>query len=121
MPIPPGARPPDRVLQAGPTSAITTLAFSPDGERLASNGYDKTILVWNAATGAEQSLLTCPGPLSDQIARLVFSPDGKQLACVTAAGAVTVWDSETDRKVYSLSVGSSLFTYSPDGKVWAVS
>ncbi|MGC1292325.1 MAG: hypothetical protein WA855_13685 [Candidatus Acidiferrales bacterium] len=121
MPIPPGARPPDRVLQAGPTSAITTLAFSPDGERLASNGYDKTILVWNAATGAEQSLLTCPGPLSDQIARLVFSPDGKHLACVTAAGAVTVWDSETDRKVYSLSVGSSLFTYSPDGKVWAVS
>jgi WD40 repeat protein len=78
-------------------------------------------ILWNATTGADEGHLTCPLSPSGQIARLAFSPDGKGLACVTSAGAVTVWDLGTRRKVYSLSVESSLFTYSPEGKVWAVS
>jgi WD40 repeat protein len=123
VPIPPDARPPDRLLQGGNTSTITTLVFSPDSHWLASGGYDKTITIWNASTGAEQSSLTWSRSSNDPLTDLVFSPDGKRLASVIGAGEVRIWDWQTGRKVYSVKLRSSwpLLTYSPDGKVWAAS
>jgi WD40 repeat protein len=57
-PIPPDARQPDRLLQGATISTtITALAFSPDGKWLAWGGYDNTIMIWNAATGAEERKL----------------------------------------------------------------
>lgn len=120
--IPPGARPPDRLLR-GATAfvTITALAFSPDGQWLAWGGYDQTITIWNAATGAEQGILTWPRSQHAPLRTLEFSRDGTRLGALTS-GELRIWDVQTGRKVYALRErGLFSFTYSPDGTVWAAS
>ncbi len=59
---------------AGPVNSV---AFSPDGKRIAGGGQDYTVKVWDAEKGIEVlSLKGHPGPVSS----VAFSPDGKRIA-----------------------------------------
>ncbi len=76
--------------------------FSPDGSRLAG-ADDKTIRIWDAATGIELAEL----PTScGEVFHLIFSPDSKQLeaTCSSWEGAVftctlNVWDTLTGAEI----------------------
>ena len=39
----------------GHSDAVSSVALSPDGRRIASGSQDKTVKIWNAETGAEVS------------------------------------------------------------------
>ena len=122
--VPPGSRPPDRVFPAINSWILSTLAFSPDGEWLASGGYGDTVMVWNAATGAEQSRLSRPQPPNNAVVKLAFSPDGTHLAELRYNGRVTIWDFQKATIVSSTKLHSGAgmpFVYSPGGKTWATS
>ena len=122
--VPPGSRPPDQVFPAINSWSLGALAFSADGQWLASGGYGDTVMVWNAATGAEQSRLSRPGPPNNAVVTLAFSPDGTRLAELRNNGRVTIWDFQEATVVSSTKLRSgegALLVYSPDGKTWATS
>jgi WD40 repeat protein len=68
---------------------VTTLAYSPDGKRLASASNDQTVKVWDTATG--QETLALKGH-SGFVTSVMFSPDGQQLASASEDQTVRVWD-----------------------------
>ena len=44
---------PDELTLAGHADSVTSVAFSPDGQRLASASRDQTVKIWDSATGKE--------------------------------------------------------------------
>ena len=71
--------------------AITCVAFSKDGKRLAAGSLEKTVGLWDVETG--QAALTLRGH-DDMVMALSFSPDGQQLASASLDGTVKVWDAD---------------------------
>ena len=63
----------------GHTNAVSSVAFSPDGNRLVTASYDRTAKVWDVATGAEKQSFT----FSTSVNGVAFSSDGKFLAVAT--------------------------------------
>ena len=55
---------------------IWGLAFSPDGQRLASTSWDKTTKVWDLETGEE---IAAYADHTDMVFGVVFSPDGQRV------------------------------------------
>lgn len=81
------ARKPLRAL-AGPTGGVTSIAFSPDGARLAAGSPDQTIRVWNVADGREIGAIKAPSP----VAAVAFVLDGKQIVAGGADSIIRSWN-----------------------------
>jgi WD40 repeat protein/tetratricopeptide (TPR) repeat protein len=95
---------------------VTSLAFSPDGKRLAGavgeRGKPPEVKVWDAGTG--QELLSLKGHPGD-VRSVAFSPDGKRLASASWNKTVKVWDAFSGQEILSLQ-GHACVAFSPDGK-----
>jgi WD40 repeat protein len=64
----------------GHTNLVTGVAWSPDGNRLASSGDDGTVKVWSPLSGRESGLFLGMDGLHKFILALAISPDGRRLA-----------------------------------------
>ncbi|MCP5109488.1 MAG: hypothetical protein GY953_01495, partial [bacterium] len=72
----------------GHGSIVWSVAWSPDGKRLASGAADSTIRVWEAGSG--RHILTLEGH-TEAINCLAWSTDGGLLASATERGEVRLW------------------------------
>ncbi|KAI0703655.1 WD40 repeat-like protein [Cerioporus squamosus] len=73
----------------GHEAPISSLAFSPTGNYLASGSWDKSIRVW---TVFGRSHAVEPFQLSADVLAVAFRPDGKELAAASLDGQVMFFD-----------------------------
>jgi WD40 repeat protein len=83
----------------GHSERIWAIAFSPDGQSLASGGEDCSIRLWDLATGNCYAVWQA----HDRWVRsLAFSPDGKHLASCSYDQTIKLWDIQTQDCIRTL-------------------
>ncbi|MCA2629079.1 MULTISPECIES: serine/threonine-protein kinase, partial [unclassified Microcystis] len=115
--INPSVSPLDKTL-TGHSETVFSVAYSPDGRYLASGSKDKTIKIWEVATG--KGLRTLTGH-SGVVLSVAYSPDGRYLASGSQDKTIKIWEVATG-KVRTLTGHYMTFwsvAYSPDGRYLA--
>ncbi|MCX7143624.1 MAG: caspase family protein [Proteobacteria bacterium] len=109
--------PPRLVTQRGHSEMVTSVAISPDGKIAVSGGTDKTLILWDVATG--RVLRTLAGH-EHSVKCVAFSPDGKTIASGSWENeTIKLWDVATGQELRTLvGQGGYIFSaaFSPDGK-----
>ena len=104
-----------------------TIAFSPDGQTLASGGWadpDRTVHLWDVSTQERVGGLELPGLKG--VTAVALTPDGNTLAVGYGDGDIALWDMKTQRQIAQQTVVRRILTgipwtltFSPDGQLLA--
>jgi len=108
-------------------SAVTSLAWSPDGNRVASSGSsDNNVHIWNPATGETIRVIEMPegitGNKFDMALNVQWAPDGKNLLVLTGdrytLGSqdydLLLWDATSGALISSLEIDNQAEPVSGD-------
>ena len=94
----------------------TSIAFSPQGDVVATGGVDRVVKLWDIRTG---NLIGKLEGHSYPVLALAFSPDGTRLVSGSGDTTLRIWDVSNSTEINQLK-GHSLYVvtcdWSPDGK-----
>ncbi|KAJ3299259.1 hypothetical protein HDU76_006362, partial [Blyttiomyces sp. JEL0837] len=101
----------------GHAAEFRFVSFSPNGEKLMSTSWDKTIRLWDVATGKE--LYSLEGH-EEKIHSACMTHDGKLIASGSDDGSIVFWDVGTGKMLDWLEYESHAIAFSPDSTELAV-
>jgi WD40 repeat protein/class 3 adenylate cyclase len=101
----------------GHTGMIVGAAFSPDSQYLATTSRDKTVRLWDLASGETVRIFSGH---TDIVGGVAFSPDGKYIATSSEDKTARLWDVATGETIRIFTGHTDRMQYgpafSPDGK-----
>src|SRR5438309_1306105 len=83
----------------GHEGSVMAVSFSPDGKVLASCSRDKTIKLWDVATGELKQTLT---EHTAGVYDVTFSPKGDLLASGSRDKTIKLWDAQSAKVIHTL-------------------
>ena len=110
---------PFKAIFEGHTDFVLSVAFSPNGQTLASGSWDGKIRLWDVHTPQHKTLLIRH---LDDVISVAFSPDGQTLASGSWDKTVRLWNPSTGRLKRTLTghaEGIESVAFSPDGQTLA--
>lgn len=99
----------------GHSYPVYALAWSPNGQNIASASQDKTVQIWNATTGDKSITYTQQGASENAVA---WSPAGQRVASGSSDTTVQVWDATTGNYILTYPGHSDIIrtaAWSPNG------
>jgi WD40 repeat protein len=109
----------ERRTLTGHEHVVSSLALSPDGKLLATASHDRTLKLWDAATG--QLHATLKGH-TEPVHAVAFAPEGKVLASAGQDRTVRLWEAASghERAVWKHRDPVTCVAFSPDGATLVV-
>lgn len=102
-------------------TTVMDLAFSPNGDKLASASNDGTAVLWDMKTGDQlQTYRGLKAGRSSNVWSVVFSPNGRTIATAGRDEQIHFWDTATGKESRTIDVsagGIHDLVFSPDGKL----
>ena len=106
------------IARFSPGASVYTVAFSADGQLLASGGDNNSVILWNVADQSKHEAFVEHNKLVTSVA---FSPEGHRIASASLDGFVRLWHISSERQRTTLRDDGEVeaVAFSPNGKVLA--
>jgi len=104
----------------GHTNEINSVAYSLNGQYLATGSADRSVKLWRTSDGAELRTLTGH---TNSVRRVTFSPDGTALASASVDFSVRMWRVQDGGPIWTTNLvrsGAFDIAFSPDGQTVAL-